>query len=169
VNQNNASAPTPDQVASLIRGLTKLPPYEAITFRGRSADARFGRPGEVVVTTGLTATSRDVRIATENFTAPALYAIAGISGRAIEQHSQFPDEREVVFLPSTMLRVAKVARLGDLPLVIVEQLDPQRDPAVPKTDPLDEWSRSIAARFLSARRRPPLDLPHPGKFVGDID
>jgi hypothetical protein len=158
-----------DEVAALLSALQKLPPYPEITFRGMSEGARYGlQPGEAIVTTGLTATSRDLRIATENFSSPGVYAIAGRTGRAIEKFSTYLTEREVVFLPSTLFRVVEQARLRDLPLIVVEELDlkgrPAKDPHALRTL-LDD----IATRFLHAQQRQDVPVTTPGKFVGTIE
>lgn len=166
-------APTDEQVATLLRALQKLPPSSGVTFRGIDPDTTFGtRPGEAVVTTGLTATSRDIRIATENSTASGLFVIAGRTGRALEQFSRFPAEHEVVFLPSTLFRAVRSARLGTLPVVIVEQLDPADPAPAPLGDgelePWQEWLRIAARSHMDALKQPPAQISSPGKFVGEI-
>ncbi len=161
--------PADEAVATLLRGLSRLPGYDGVTFRGRPAGARFGAAaGQVLVSTGLVATSRDPRVASENFTVEEMYAVVGNAGRAIESLSQHPDEHEVVFLPATMFLVLKRARVGDLPVTVVEQLDPQRDPADGGSASLEEVAGRIAAAVLSARERADTAVHSPGKFVGDI-
>jgi hypothetical protein len=160
-------------MAALLRALTKLPPYAGVSYRGFDADATFGtRPGEARVTTGLTATSRGIRIATENSTTSGLFVIAGMTGRALANYSRFPAEHEVVFLPSTLFRVAGSAHLGTLPVVIVEQLDPARPPAEQAEDreaePWQEWLRTAAEAHTAALELPQVEVTSPGKFVGDI-
>lgn len=158
-----------ERAAALLAALRKLPGHAGMTFRGRPAAAGFGvREGQVLVSTGLVATSRDPRVATENFTADELFAVVGTAGRALEQLSQHPDEREVVFLPATMFLVVKRARVEDLPVTIVEQLDPMRDPAAGPTASLEETAREVTLAVLGARGRDDVVVHSPGKFAGDI-
>lgn len=154
-------------VGSLIRGLSKLPTYDGVTFRGATAEDTFGTTSGTVVTQGLTTTSRDARVATENFTAPAIYAVVGTHGRTVEGVSQHPREREVVFLPGALFRTITQVRFQDLPIIVVEELDLDRDPEAPDGD-LDELLASIAALLKRDLERLPVDITSPGKFVGDI-
>lgn len=167
-----AAQPADEQVATLLRALKKLPLQDGITYRGFDADARFGtRDGEALVTTGLTATSRDIRVATENSTAAGLFVIAGKTGRVVESYSRFPAEREVVFLPSTLFRVVRQALLGSLPVVIVEQLEPGAMPepqADGECEPWQEWLRIAARSLTDAGQASAARITSPGKYVGDI-
>ena len=157
---------------ALLSALQKFPPHEGITYRGIPADALGEhREGEALVTTGLTATSRDIRVATENATAAGLYVVVGRSGRAIENASRFPHEREVVFLPATLFRVARHARLGDLPVVLVEQIDPRKPPAPTEQAPdaWQGWLRAAAQAHMAALKTEPVRVTSPGKFLGVIE
>lgn len=162
------------KIAILLNALRKCPTYDGITFRGIDADTALGtREGEAVVTKALTATSRDIRIATENSSSAGLFVIAGKTGRSIEKVSANLLEREVVFLPYTLFRVVRRARLGDLPVVIVEQLDPAHPPAAPaaerELEPWQEWLRTAAQAHMAALKMPKVAITSPGKFVGTID
>ena len=161
-------APQDEAVATLLSGLRKLAGFDGITYRGAPTDAAFGREGQVLVSTGLVATSRDPRVATENFSSAGLYAVVGNAGRAIEAYSQHLDEREVVFLPSTMFLVVKRARVGDLPVTIVEQLDPDRDPDERGASSIEETARVVVAQVAAAREREPVVVHAAGKFCGEI-
>lgn len=168
---SEAGSPTPieETLEHLLAALDKLPRYRGISFRGVGSAAGLGfQGGGFVVTTGLVATSRDPRVATENFTAAGLYAVVGRSGRSIEAHSQHPDEREVVFAPGATFTVVKHARVEDLPVVIVEELDPHAFDAPPEKTGLDEVGATIGRAVLAARALPELPVTSPGKFVGDI-
>ncbi len=70
-----------------LRALERLPTYTGIVFHGlhtipRLAPARWTR--------GVTATSKDPRIATENFSTPAVAAIVSRTGRDIAAFSAHP-------------------------------------------------------------------------------
>jgi hypothetical protein len=156
------------RVASLLRALEKLPPHRGVTFRGRAGDSDFGREGQVVVTRELTATSRSVAVATENFTSPALCVVLGRTGRAIEKLSRQPQEREVVFLPVSMFMVVKSARVDDLPVTIVEQLNPELGEPAEPLGTLEQIAAFTVARVGEAREQAPVEITSPGKFAGDI-
>lgn len=165
----NASSEQLDrQVADLLAALGKLPPHRGVSFRGRTLDAGFGREGQVVVTRELTATSRSVAIATENFSTAALYVVLGRTGRAIETLSRHPAEHEVVFLPASMFTVVKSARVDDLPVTIVEQLNPEMEELDEPLGTLEEIAAFTVVRVNEARDGGPVDITSPGKFAGDI-
>lgn len=166
---SNASSEDLDRkVAALLRALEKLPPHRGVSFRGRSLDSSFGREGQVIVTRELTATSRSVAVATENLTAPALYVVLGRTGRALEDLSRHPGEHEVVFLPATMFTVVKSARIDDLPVTVVEQLNPEMTELDEPLGTLDEIAAYAVGRVGQARDQGPVEITTPGKFVGDI-
>lgn len=157
------------KVADLLQAVGKLPPRRGISYRGRQQGDSFGHEGQVLVTRLLTATSRDVRVATENFSSTGLYVVIGRTGRDIEQLSRHPDEQEVVFLPATMFLVVKSARVDDLPVTIVEQLNPEVDQLDEPIATLDEIGRLTAHRVNEGRSSAPVRIHSPGKFAGDIE
>ncbi|MCY7402529.1 MAG: hypothetical protein LH477_16520 [Nocardioides sp.] len=154
--------------AALLTALKKLPPHRGVSFRGRSIDSSYGREGQVIVTRELTATSRSVAVATENLTAPALYVVIGRTGRAIEKLSRHPGEHEVVFLPVSMFSVVKSARIDDLPVTIVEQLNPELAELDEPLGTLEEIAAFAVGRVAQAREAGPVEVTTPRKFVGDI-
>ncbi len=156
------------KVAALLKALGKLPPHRGVSFRGRSLDSSFGREGQVVVTRELTATSRSVAVASENLTAPALYVVIGRTGRAIESLSRHPGEHEVVFLPATMFTVVKSARIDELPVTVVEQLNPEMAELDEPLGTLEEIAAYAVDRVAEAREHDQVEITTPGKFVGDI-
>lgn len=109
-----------DAALRFLRALERLPPYTGIVFHGlptapRLAPARWTR--------GVTATSKDPRIATENLSTPAVAAIASRTGRDIAAFSAHPSEQEVVLPPEVVLMEVARTNLGDgRPVIIVEQL-----------------------------------------------
>ncbi|WP_435747291.1 ADP-ribosyltransferase domain-containing protein [Nocardioides sp. SYSU DS0663] len=157
-----------ERLTTFLQGLAELPAYDGLCFRGRPVGSGFGRTGQVVVTTGITATSRDPRIATENFTSAGLYAVKSATGRAIEQLSSSPQQREVVLAPGSVLLVVDSARIGDLPLTIVEELDVHVPPGSAGTVDRDELRHAVARQVVAAQRRSDVPVDAPGKFVGDI-
>lgn len=165
---STANPPSADQVEVLLQGLSKMPTFDGVSFRGWRRTNAFGPEGPAYVTRLLTATSRDVRIATENFTSDGVYAVIGRTGRRIETASRQPRELEVVFLPSTILKVVTVARIAQLPFVLVEELDPRRTDEVVKQT-IEEIAAPIVAMVQAAWLAEPVVITTPGKFVGDIE
>ncbi|MGN0063725.1 MAG: TNT domain-containing protein [Nocardioides sp.] len=151
----------------LVRGLLRFPGHRGVTYRGMPDDAGFTREGQIVTAQGLLPTSRDPRVATENFTSKGLYVVVGRSGRAIEEVSVAAHEREVVFLPGTVFRIAKVARIDRLPVAIIEDLRPDGT----AYEPLGSYEE-VAAHAVravdAARQRQPLSVTQPGKYCGDV-
>jgi hypothetical protein len=147
---------------ALLRALERLPPYTGLVFHGLPdvpalSNARW--------TSGLTATSRDPRIATENFSTPAVAAIVSRSGRDIAAFSMQPHEQEVVLPPQVaLLEVGRTATEDGRPVIIVEQLaeiDPEAD--MPAT--LEGLIDLVNARLRAAASESPSQITTPGKFV----
>lgn len=109
--------------------------------------------GRAYVTERLVSTSRDPRVATENFTTDAVYAVLSSTGRSIEPFSAARHEREVVLLPGTVL-------------TLVEELDPAAE-GEPEVD-LAAWQVEIGRAVLEAELREPVPDPIAGKFAGDV-
>lgn len=159
---------TPD-LETLLATLEQLPPHEGIVFRGCEARSHERWSGRAHVTEALLSTSRDPRVATDNFATDAVYAILSRRGRAIEQFSAAREEREVVFLPGTVLTLVTRVRVKDLGVTIVEEFDPtsQVDPEQEQVD-YSELQEAIGRAILEAELREPVPQPHTDKFVGDI-
>lgn len=157
---------TPD-LETLLSTLESLPPHEGVVFRGCEARSHERWPGRAHVTEELLATSRDPRVATENFTTDAVYAILSRTGRAIEQFSAAREEREVVFLPGTVLTLVTRVRVKDLGVTIVEEFDPHAE-GPPEPVDLGVVGEEIGRAILEAELRAPVPTPVEGKFAGDI-
>lgn len=160
---------TPD-LETLLRTLEQLPPHEGLVFRGCEARSHERWPGRAHVSERLLSASRDPRVATENFTTEAVYAILSRTGRAIEQFSAAREEREVVFLPGTVFTLVTRVRVRDLGVTIVEEFDPGAagDEGTPEPVDFGELQLEIGAAILEAQLRGPVPAPTEGKFVGDI-
>lgn len=145
-----------------LQALEKLPTHTGIVFHGlpsvpQLAPARWTR--------GVTATSKDPRIATENFSTPAIAAIVSRTGRDFAAFSAHPAEREVVLPPEVVLLEVAHTRLPDgRPVVIVEQLaepDPRAD--LPPT--LDALVAAVHELLQLAQAGEPSAITTPGKSV----
>ncbi|MBS2936202.1 hypothetical protein KDN32_00420 [Nocardioides sp. J2M5] len=157
---------TPD-LAAMLATLEQLPPHEGIVFRGCEARSHERWAGRAHVTESLLPTSRDPRVATENFTTDAVYAILSRTGRGIEQFSAARHEHEVVFLPGTILTLVTRVRVKDLGVTIVEEFVPAPEVEPPATD-LAVVQEEIGRAILEAELREPAPPSIPGKFAGDI-
>jgi len=163
------SASTADHVAALLSALEKMPVYNGISFRGRPVGAASAHRGQVAVSKGLVATSQDIRVATENFSCEGLYAVVGTAGRGISSHSRHPEEREIVFLPSTMFLVVGDWEAHDVGITLVEQLDPRRDVEQSSKRSIEDVRPVIDDHVARALRRDDVAVTSPGKFVGGFD
>lgn len=158
----------PDRIEAFLRTLEQLPPFAGITYRGCAADSHQAWGSRLVVSSGVVSTTRDPRVATENFTTPALYAVVSTTGRAIEAFSAAREQREVVFLPASQFFQVERVRVGDLPITIVEQLEPGQEAGSHVAGSLEQIESAVATAVLAARERPELLEAVRGKFSGDI-
>src|SRR5690606_24607890 len=143
--RDHVTGPTPDE---LLAALEKLPAASGVTYRGLSADA--AAPASTFVTHEFTATSRDPRVATENFTASAVVAIAGRTGRDIAFLAHNPAEAEVVFLPGTILRPVSSVLVVYLTVHITEELlTPDARPPL-RTEPITPVRSATAAMTIAS-------------------
>jgi len=159
-----------NKVKAFLDTLDKLPPFQGVTWRGCSADAQFVRPGQSVVTQGLVASSRQIDVATEGRTAPALYAIGSVAGRDITPFSSRQDEHEIVFPPGTLFYLADTRVLAGVTVHLVFELDiSQGRPQLPD-EAVDRLAHAVET-FLTERGPEPRGefTSIPGKFSGDID
>ncbi|AWB93602.1 hypothetical protein [Aeromicrobium chenweiae] len=154
--------------ARLLGALAKLPKYRGLSFRGLDSAAAPYREGEVVVSPVIIATTMDLRLATQNFAIDRVLAIFGTLGRSLEAHSQHPQEREVVYLPSTVYKVGETMHVDGLEVVLVEQLDLDRDPTEARWTTIEQVRALVEKHVPQARSRPEVAIPSPGKFVGAL-
>jgi hypothetical protein len=148
-----------------LAALDKLPAYEGVTFRGLAAGESAPVTG---VVTGVMASSRSPRVASENFTAPVLVALLNRTGRDLTALSRFPEEAEVVVLPGSLWRALGPVEVGGVVVHVMEELEPSgrtRQPA--------SWGRTmpdvvdgIGRELRTAVSREPVTVNVAGKFAG---
>ena len=126
---------------------------------GRAATS--GGPGGPTSPTALLSTSRDPRVATENFSTEAVYAVLSRTGRSIEPFSAARHEREVVLLPGTVLTLVTRVRVKDLGVTIVEEFDPSAGQES-RVD-LAAVQEQIGRAILEAELADPVPRPHRGE------
>ncbi len=162
------SSPAAERALRALQALEKLPPLPGLVFRGRP-EGLSPLPG-TTATVGLVATSRDVRIATENFATPGLYAIATRTARDVSPFAEDPAQAEQVLLPGVLLKPLVVGRLAPgIEVEVLEELatDPARVREVPWPS-LDALLGDIADRVAAAYAAPAQVITAPGRFVGPV-
>jgi hypothetical protein len=156
-----------DQLAALLSALDKLPPHRGLSYRGYRG--RQGQTFQRAIPSGiLVSTSRDPRVATDNFSTDGVYAVIGRRGRDLTSVSEHPDEQEVVFRPGSVYLPIERFEVGDLEIAVVEELDPDNDPSVPPPFTLEQLKAQMTEAIHDARGRHPVDDVTPGKFVGPL-
>ncbi|PSL04781.1 hypothetical protein CLV30_105248 [Haloactinopolyspora alba] len=162
---------TEPSASTLLAALEKLPATAAVTYHGLPAGAEA--PTGTFVTQGFTATSRDPRVGTENFTAAELVAIAGRTGRDIAFMSQHSAEAEVVLLPGTILRPLRTLRTADgLAVHVLEELltgdeSGRPHPSLPRS--ADALADLVTGTVAAAQDQAlPVQVSSPGKFCAAL-
>jgi hypothetical protein len=150
-----------EQALGVLRALSRLPPHTGIVFHGLPEMPDVARPRQ---TLGLTATSRDPRIATENFSTPVIAAIISRTGRDITAHSVHPGEREVVLAGASFVEIAQVRSDDGPPVILIGQDGPYPpDPRLPGN--LDELVATVVRLIRAAHAEGPVEITTPGKFT----
>ena len=161
------TASSAEQLEALLSALDKLPGYRGLSYRGYA-----GRQGpgfqRALTSPVLVATSRDPRVATENFSTDGMYAVIGSRGRDLSAVSRHPQEREVVFRPGSMFLPIERFDVDGLEVAIVEEIDPDRDRDEKPVLTLDQLKDQMRAAILEARERSAVDDVTRGKFVGPL-
>ncbi|WP_166902401.1 hypothetical protein [Mycobacterium sp. DL440] len=139
--------------------LAKLPAAPGITYRGMS-----GMPATSAFTLAtVMPTSRDPRIATENFTAERVAAIVTVTGRFIGPLSRHPEELEVAILPATLLLPVGSVVVAGLENEVVLLAEAGTAPGLP--DDLSELKSIVEKQVKDALQREPVAVRSPGRFT----
>ncbi len=153
-------------MAAFLQGLDELPPWAGITWRGFTVQSGLGFTEPTIVTQGITATSRDPRVATADFTTPGVYAILSLSGRDTSPFSPAPQEQEVTFALGTLLQSQGQIQ-GQYPIMVVYGLlvgdGSVRGPQVEPT----QLASELKAILDAARRLGPIG-PVRDRYIGEI-
>lgn len=155
-------------VSAFLDAIDKLPAYGGFTFRG--LDDAEALPPALGVAAGVLATSRDPRVASENFRTARVLALLNRTGRDISRFSAQPDEGEVVVRPGSVWRVLTSFEVaGTRPtFVVLEELDPSHTTPEPTEwgDTLAETRERLTRVIAEAATAVPVAVASPGKFVG---
>ena len=157
-----------NQFERFLQTMEKLPPTPGLVFHGLPADGVQASSG---VLRNIVATSRNPRVATENFTTPGLACIATLTGRNIGFFSAHPAEEEAVVLPAIALVCVSAGRdevLG-VDVVVYEEIDLE---AVPSDEDraaayerlMDEVQERLGAAWHGA----PVAVTSPGKYTSRL-
>ncbi|MCY7395806.1 MAG: hypothetical protein LH468_06540 [Nocardioides sp.] len=104
--------------AAYLSAVRHGPRHRGVAFRGRPAGV-VAAEGDVVVTSGLLATSLDLRVATENLTAAGIDALlTRRRGRLLGSLAVHPEEQGFVVLPETRLVVVGTLEAAGTPVVV---------------------------------------------------
>lgn len=160
---NSTAAPDDigERVLGFVRALSRLPPHTGIVFHGLPEMPNIPHSRK---TRGITATSIDPRIATENFTTPVIAAIISRTGRDITTHSIKPGEREVVLLDVSLVELARIKSDVTPPVIVLGQDGPYPpDPSLPPN--LNELVVEVFQQIRAAKAAGPVEITTPGKFT----
>lgn len=153
-------------LSHLLDALDKLPPAGGLCWRGLD-DTPDSVP-DLGVLTALVPTSRDPRIATEDFTARTILVLLTRTGRDLSALSAHPQELEVAQRPgSTWHRLPDRTLDTPAPLIVLEELNPAG--YTPPTDwppTLAELDNQLRAQLSAARHNGPATITRPGTFTG---
>ena len=105
--------PTPqERFERAVEGMRRLPPTGAVTFRGITSPQ--GTAVGVVVPQGITATSRDLVVATAGLTSPGIAVVFAHTGRDLAPVSAVQEAQEVALLPGTVLAVGRFIQVAGI-------------------------------------------------------
>jgi hypothetical protein len=159
--------PAGEQLPILLAALDKLPPFHGLSYRGYQG--RQGSTPQRMSPSGvLVPTSRDPRVATDNFTTDGVYAVIGRRGRDLSSLVHAPQEQEIVFRPGSMFLPIERFEVADLEVAVIEELDPDHGPERDPAFTLEELKHQMRSAVRESRARPEVRDVTPGKFVGPL-
>lgn len=136
----DTAEPTPqERFNNAIEGLRHLPATGAVTFRGVTSPR--GQTPEVLVTQNITATSRDLSVASIGLTSPGIAVVVARTGRDLDPISAVPAAQEVALLPGTVLYIGRFIHAAGHDVELIEQLTPDGSQ--------DEWTAHLTAQAVA--------------------
>ncbi|WP_166784038.1 hypothetical protein [Cryobacterium suzukii] len=148
-----------------LRTMEKLPMSPGLVFHGLPSGGA-SLTGNILL--GVVAASRNPRVATENFTTPAVACVVSRTGRLLAPFSAFPAEEEIVLLPGIVLLPVLSYRsdAAGVDVVVLEELDLE----APVVDSDREAASAVLRRdvdvvLAAAWNAAPVVVNTPGKFV----
>jgi hypothetical protein len=163
--------PTPqfEQFMEIVRS---LPQVQDVVFRGHP---ELAAPPSPFVTTGIVPTSRNPRVATENFSTPVLLCIVSATGRVLGSLSRQSSDEEVVILPGRLLTPIAEFSVGSALIVVLDEIEaspsgawvePSRVGNIPsETEAMMGYVRSRVEQSIAGAS---VSIVSPGKFVSPV-
>ena len=137
----DTAEPTPqERFNNAIEGLRHLPATGAVTFRGVTSPR--GQTPEVLVTQNITATSRDLSVASIGLTSPGIAVVVARTGRDLDPISAVPAAQEVALLPGTVLYTGRFIHAAGRDVELIEQLTPDDGGQ-------DQWASHLTAQAIA--------------------
>ncbi|GAB3127775.1 hypothetical protein GCM10027056_27860 [Glaciibacter psychrotolerans] len=151
-----------------LQTMEKFPPSPGLVFHGLPAGATASAAGTL---RGIVATSRNPRVATENFTTPVVACIVTRTGRDIGPLSAHPAEEETVLLPGIVLLPVMSGRHDALGIdfVVWEELNLDAEAVDADRDAASAALQlEITERLTAAWNAEPITIGSPGKFTAPL-
>lgn len=123
LRQNNLSVQDKRFVAVLNQGLVKLPDEVQMTFRETTLPAEILKKyqvGKIVIEQAFTSSTLNIGLST--FRGNVRFVIHGRHGKLIEDISDFPNEREVLFKDKTRFQVLDVETQNNITIIIMQEI-----------------------------------------------
>ncbi|MEO5534189.1 MAG: hypothetical protein ABIR17_03560 [Pseudolysinimonas sp.] len=140
--------------AGLVNALESLPVYQGVTWRAATGALAGG-----ILLPAPVPTSRDLRIASANFTAACVWAIVSSAGRDVGPISADPAAREVAILPGSSLSPASALHdVSGLTLQVVIEIRPGVEAGRAVSDD------DLVVLIESARATAAVTVRQPGRF-----
>lgn len=163
--------PTPqERFERTVEGMRRLPPTGAVTFRGITSPQ--GTAAGVVVPQGITATSRDLVVATAGLTSPGIAVVFAHTGRDLAPVSAVQEAQEVALLPGTVLAVGRFIQVAGIAVEIIEELTRTGDEqwATSLTnDAIAKLGATVATTLANAQGVPcPVDVGYCRRFAAPL-
>ena len=135
---NHAQSPQ-ELFNDVVEGLRRLPATGAVTFRGVTSSGNQ-KPG-VIVTQNITATSRDLSVASVGLTSPGIAVVVLRTGRDLTPLSAVPEAQEIALPPGAVLYTGRFIQAAGLDVELIEQLIPDNG--------RNQWTSSLTAQAVS--------------------
>ena len=153
---------------SFLDALGKLPMHGGAGFRGVPVGGL--QPPGLSIATMVMSTTRDPRLATENFKCGLLLVVLHRTGRDISVFSASPGDGEVLIMPGSVWQVLCRSQLaGGVPAVFVEEIVLGGSAAEPAG-----WGHGVAdlvgataERVAASLSEPPVSIETPGRYCGE--
>ena len=139
MSDNHTPSPQ-ERFNNAVEGLRRLPATGAVTFRGVTSSGNQ-KPGGIV-TQNITATSRDLSVASVGLTSPGIAVVVAHTGRDLAPISAVPEAQEIALLPGTVLYTGRFIHAAGRDVELIEQLTPDDGGQ-------DQWASHLTAQAIA--------------------